>query len=204
MSSVRSNRIFLFIFFFLIISTISPSHSFSFSSYFLYQNLFSLSHTLLISVSNLRASRGDVAGAARAKAIADKLEDGPGFGFWKILWSVIWNWKDFSVMELYDIVSDMNELVKNLNELNRLKSVAEKSMWVTRNYEEVLDLFKSLSHKLLKAFGNSEVVREVVETVQIEVVEGGLLRDCLELGSNDLKALIQVAQNLFQTSWHPC
>lgn len=40
------------------------------------------------------------------------------------------------------------------------------------------------------------VVREVVEIVQIEVVEGGLIRDCLELGSNDLKALIQVVKNL--------
>ena len=41
-----------------------------------------------------------------------------------------------------------------------------------------------------------EVLREVVETLQKEVVEGGLIRDCLELGSNDLKALIQVVKDL--------
>lgn len=41
-----------------------------------------------------------------------------------------------------------------------------------------------------------EVVREVVETLQKEVVEGGLIRDCLELGSNDLKGLIQVVKDL--------
>ncbi|XP_019418160.1 PREDICTED: uncharacterized protein LOC109328960 [Lupinus angustifolius] len=197
MSSVRSNLIsFFFIFFLLITTTPFPSHSFSFSPYFLYKNLFPLSQSLLTGVSNLRASRGDVAGAARARAIADKLERGPGFGFWRLLWSAIWNWKNFTVMELYDIVSDMNNLLKNLNELTHLKSVAERSRWIRRNYQDVLNLFKSISHKLLKAFGNSGVVREVVETVQIEVVEGGLLRDCLELGSSDLKALIQVAQNL--------
>lgn len=41
-----------------------------------------------------------------------------------------------------------------------------------------------------------EVVTEVVETLQKEVVEGGLIRDCLELGSNDLKGLIQVVKDL--------
>ena len=39
-------------------------------------------------------------------------------------------------------------------------------------------------------------LREVVETVQAEVVDGGLLRDCLELGSNDLKGLIQIVKDL--------
>lgn len=35
-----------------------------------------------------------------------------------------------------------------------------------------------------------------METVQREVVEGDLLRDCLELGSNDLKGLIQVFKDI--------
>lgn len=39
-------------------------------------------------------------------------------------------------------------------------------------------------------------LREVVETVQREVVERDLLRDCLELGSNDLKGLIQVFKDI--------
>ena len=38
--------------------------------------------------------------------------------------------------------------------------------------------------------------REVVETMQKEVVEGDLLRDCLELGTNDLKGLIQVLKDM--------
>lgn len=39
-------------------------------------------------------------------------------------------------------------------------------------------------------------LREVVETVQREVVDDGLLRDCLEIGSNDLKGLIQILKDL--------
>lgn len=39
-------------------------------------------------------------------------------------------------------------------------------------------------------------LREVVETVQREVVDGGLLRDCLELGNNDLQGLIQILKDL--------
>ena len=39
-------------------------------------------------------------------------------------------------------------------------------------------------------------LKKVVETVQREVVEGDLLRDCLELGSNDLKGLVQIVKDL--------
>lgn len=39
-------------------------------------------------------------------------------------------------------------------------------------------------------------MREMGETFQKEVVEGGLIRDCLELGNNDLKALVQVVKDL--------
>lgn len=35
-----------------------------------------------------------------------------------------------------------------------------------------------------------------METAQREVVDGGLLRDCLELGSNDLKGLLQIFKEL--------
>lgn len=32
--------------------------------------------------------------------------------------------------------------------------------------------------------------------MQKEVIEGGLLKDCLELGSNDLKAMLQIFKDL--------
>ncbi|GER43783.1 prenylated rab acceptor family protein [Striga asiatica] len=44
-------------------------------------------------------------------------------------------------------------------------------------------------------------LRKAVEVLQQEVLEGGLLKYCLELGSNDLKGLIQVVKDIaFQYS----
>ncbi|XP_020205648.1 uncharacterized protein LOC109790819 [Cajanus cajan] len=195
MVTFRSNSItVLFFFFVLLTAAPSPSQSLSFSSYFRYRNLFSISHNLLISVANHRAARGDVAGADRARAIADKLHQGTVFGFLKLLWT--WSWTDLSFTDLYGVVSDVNELLRVLTELTRLESVAQRSAWVSRNYQSVLTVSKSLSAKLLKALRQSGVMREIGETFQKEVVEGGLIRDCLELGNNDLKALIQVAKDL--------
>lgn len=39
-------------------------------------------------------------------------------------------------------------------------------------------------------------VKEVMETLQKEVLEGDLLKDCLELGSTDLKGLITVLKDI--------
>lgn len=39
-------------------------------------------------------------------------------------------------------------------------------------------------------------LRDVIETMQREVMEGGLLKDCLELGTNDLKGLVQIFKDL--------
>ncbi|KAK7360920.1 hypothetical protein VNO77_02938 [Canavalia gladiata] len=145
--------------------------SLSFSSYFRYRDLLSLSHSVVTSVANNRAARGDIAGADRARAIADRIEQGTVLGFWKLVWSTwTWSWTDMPLAELYGAVSDINELLRGLTEFTRLESVAERSSW--------------------------GVVREVVETFQKEVVEGGLIRDCLELGNKDLKVLIQVVKDL--------
>lgn len=45
-------------------------------------------------------------------------------------------------------------------------------------------------------------IREVVEAVQRELVDGDLLRDCLEVGSNDLKGLIQIIKD-FVLQYYP-
>ncbi|XP_061356087.1 uncharacterized protein LOC133300543 [Gastrolobium bilobum] len=194
MRTVRSkSTLVIFIAFLLLTSAPSPTQSLFFSFYNHYRNLSSLAHSLFNGVANLRSSRGDVAGADRARGIADKLERGLGFGFWRIMWSTwMWTWRELPLTELYGAVSDMNELLSGLTELTRMESAAQRSAWVSRNYQNVLTVSKSLYRKLLKAFGQSELM----ETLQIEVVEGGLIRDCLELGSNDFKALIQVVKDL--------
>ncbi|RDX76873.1 hypothetical protein CR513_43090, partial [Mucuna pruriens] len=195
MATVGSNSITVFFVAFILLTTApSPSQSLSFSSYFCYRNLLSLSHSLLIGVADLRAARGDVAAADRARTIANSLSHGSVFGFLRLLWT--WSWTNLSFTDLYGAVSDMNELLRGLTEFTRLESVAERSTWVSRNYQSVLTVSKSLSRKLLKAFGQSGVTREIGETFQKEVMEGGLIRDCLELGNDDLKALIQVVKDL--------
>lgn len=188
---------------FLHLTTTITTTAFSFSrSYSQYKTLFSLSHSLLTRVSNLRASRGDISGSNRAKLIAQKLERGLGFGFWGLSWSVGWDyainyaWGHFDYRELYGAVSEMNELLRFLGELTRSGSEIERATWVAGNYKNVLSVAQSVLRRLVKVFRQSGPLKEVVETVQREVVEGDLLRDCLELGSNDLKGLVQIVKDL--------
>uniref|UniRef100_A0A5B7CAS0 Uncharacterized protein n=1 Tax=Davidia involucrata TaxID=16924 RepID=A0A5B7CAS0_DAVIN len=185
----------------LLITTPPPSNSLSYTQF---QTLFSLAHSLMVRVANLRASRGDLAGSDRARLIAQKLEMGLGFGFWRVMWSMGWDyvknyeWRNLGLgsFEMFGAVSDMNELLRSLNELTRMDSEVERVAWVGRNYTSILRVSKSLFQRLLKAFRQSGPLREVLETVQKEVVEGDLLRDCLELGSNDLTSLIQVFRDI--------
>lgn len=166
MAAVRSNSITVFFVAFILFTTApSPSQCISFSSYFRYRELFSLSHSLLIGVANLRAARGDVVGAERARAIADSLDRGTVFGFVKLLWT--WSWRDLSFTDLYGVVSDTKELLRGLTELTRLESVAERSAWVSRNYQSVLTVSKSLSSKLLKAFGQSVRYKSLFSSIYI-------------------------------------
>lgn len=156
MTTVRSNPT-LIIFFFLILF-ITPSQSLSFSSYYRFRNFLSLSHSIFTGVANLRTKRGDIAGAERAKTIANSLEKVNGFGFVKLVWSA-WSWKwmlkELPLTEMYGAVSDVNEFLRSLNELTRLESAGERAVWLSRNYQNLLTVTKSLFSKLLKAFGQS-------------------------------------------------
>ncbi|KAF3449821.1 hypothetical protein FNV43_RR05900 [Rhamnella rubrinervis] len=183
----------------LLIATPPPSQSFSYSEY---RRLFSIAHSLMSRVANLRASRGDISGSNRARAMAEKLERGLGMGFWGYMglagWDYLKNyaWRDVSYSELYGAVSEANELLSWMRELSRAESDAERAVWVGRNYQNVLRVSSSMLRRLLKVFRQSGTLREVVGTVQREVVDGGLLRDCLEIGCNDLKGLIQILKDL--------
>lgn len=157
---------------------------------------------LMTRVANLRASRGDLSGAERARSIAKKLERGLGLGFWGVMWSMGWDymknyaWRDMAPMEMFGAVKDLNELLRSLSEVTQLDSDLEKVAWGKRNYKKILKVSNSLLGRLLRVFRQSGPLREVVETVQREVVDGGLLWDCLELGSGDLKGLIQIVKDV--------
>ncbi|XP_022140084.1 uncharacterized protein LOC111010824 [Momordica charantia] len=187
------------LFLLLLLTAPPPSLSFSFSQF---KTLFSLAHSLMSRVANLRASRGDFSGSQRARLIAQKLERGLGLGLWGPMWSLAWDyaknyaWRDLAYTELYDAVYDMNELLRAFAELARLESDTARAGWVSRNYQSVLRVSNSLLQRLLKVFRKSGAWREVVETIQAEVVDGGLLKDCLELGSGDLKGIVQILKDL--------
>ncbi|KAG6583934.1 GDSL esterase/lipase, partial [Cucurbita argyrosperma subsp. sororia] len=187
------------LFFLLLLTSPPPSLSFSFSQF---KTLFSLAHSLMSRVANLRASRGDFAGSQRARHIAHQLEQGLGLNFWGSMWSLAWDyaknyaWRDISYSDLYDAVPDMNALLRAFAELTGLESDMARASWVTRNYQSVLRVANSLLKRLLKVFRKSGAWRDVVETVQVEVVNGGLLKDCLELGSGDLKGMVQILKDL--------
>eukprot|EP00257_Ricinus_communis_P006676 XP_002522293.2 uncharacterized protein LOC8267206 [Ricinus communis] len=173
----------------------SAASSSYFGSYTQYKTIISLSHSLFTRVSNLRAARGDIAGASRAKGIADRLEK----GFWGLAGSVgfdyvkNYSWRDLNYRELYGVVSDLNELASVLSELTQAESDMQRASLVARNYSNILRIAKSVLQRFLKVFHQSGALKEVVETVQREVVDGELLRDSLELGTNDLKVLLRIS-----------
>ncbi|MCL7031879.1 hypothetical protein MKW94_021280 [Papaver nudicaule] len=165
------------------------------------RTLISLSNSLMNRVSNLRASRGDYAGSERAKKIADQLNGG-GLGLYKRMLSMGFDylknyaWRDMgSSMDMFSAISEFKEILMGLNELTRLNSDQERAAWVIRNYQKLFAVSKSILWKLLRVFRQSGPLREVVLILQ-EEIEGGLLKDCLELGANDLKGLIQIVKDL--------
>lgn len=192
-----TSKSLLFLSLLLLSSTLS--HSF-FSNY---HTLFSLSHSLISRVAALRAARGDVEGAARARDLARVIERGLGLGFYKYAWSLGWDyarnyaWNDaMSFRDLGGVVSDLNELLGVLRELGRLSSDAERVAWVGRNYKNALRVSRSLFSRLLKVFRRPGPLRDMVLGLQREVVDGDLLRDCIELGTGDLKGLIQIVKDI--------
>ncbi|KAG2689208.1 hypothetical protein I3760_09G129300 [Carya illinoinensis] len=200
MAKTAATSRFLLFFFLLFLTTApKPSHSLVYSQY---RTFVSLAQSLTTRVANLRASRGDFTGSRRAKDIAEQLERGLGLGLWGFTWSVGWDyvknysWREVSYDDLYGAITDANELLRQLGELTRTDSGADRAEWVGRNYQNVLGISSSLLKRLLNVFRQSGTLRKVVETVEREVVDGGFLKDCLEVGTNDLKGLLQIFKDL--------
>ncbi|CAA2989297.1 Hypothetical predicted protein [Olea europaea subsp. europaea] len=184
----------------LLIFSSSFSQSLPFSNY---HTIVSLSHSLSLRVATLRESRGDHDGAVRARSMARNLERGLGLGFYRLVWNMGWDysknyaWRNLASFEtLGTLSSDTNELLGALGELTRVNSDAERVAWFGRNYNKLLRLSKSLFGRLLEVFRQPGPLREVVETLQKEIVEGDLVRDCLELGGNDLNDLVRVFKDV--------
>lgn len=148
----------------LLLTATAPAltHALSLSQY---RTLFSLSHSLLTRVSNIRAERGDISGANRVKFIAQKLDQGLGFGlgWWGFALPLGWDyvknyaWRELDLQELYSAVSDLNELMSTLSESARVDSDTEEDRvdWVRRNYGKILAVSKRLFARLLHVFPQS-------------------------------------------------
>lgn len=113
-------------------------------------------------VANVRAERGDLEGANRARKIASKMEGGLGLGlgFWSVGWDYAKNyaWRSTDVEssnEILRAVSDANELLGLLKELGGVESEKERAKWVYQNYQRVLDASKSILRRLLVVFARS-------------------------------------------------
>ncbi|XP_074269764.1 uncharacterized protein LOC141592820 [Silene latifolia] len=166
------------------------------------RTLISLSHSLSTRVATLRQSRGDIPGARRAELIASKLHIGLGLRFWPTALSMGWDylrnyaWRDaLSFRDAVGFAADVNELLSSLTELTRLRTDSERAAWVADNYRFVLRISKSLFTRLLSIFTKSGPVREFVETLQKEM-QGDFLKDCLEVGFNDLKGVASILKDL--------
>lgn len=128
-----------------------------------WRTLFSLSQSLMRRVSTARAVRGDLAGAARARTIADRLDG--GWAFWSGAWSMGWDylrhysWQDllftWPPQEVFGVMTDINQLLAAVNELGRVGSDAGRARWVAANYRRVFSAVASLLKRLLLAFSRS-------------------------------------------------
>ncbi|KAI4364148.1 hypothetical protein MLD38_020278 [Melastoma candidum] len=188
------------------VATPSPLHS--------YNTLLSLAHSLTTRVSNHRLSRGDTLGAARARTLADHIEAASlgRWGFWTNAWRLGWDyarnyawrssdWGTYS--EIYGAVGELNDLVSLIGEYGRARGDGERAEWLRMNYGRVVGSAKGVFGRLLGAFGRSGPLREAVETMRKEVVEGDFLRDCLEIGGGDLKGIMEVAKDVLLRFYSP-
>ncbi|KAG2689209.1 hypothetical protein I3843_09G128200 [Carya illinoinensis] len=118
---------------------------------------------------------------------------------WSVGWDYVKNyyaWREVSYDDLYGSVKDANELLRRLGELTRTDSGADRAKWVGRNDQNILGISGSRLKMLLNVFRQSGTLRKVVETVEREIVDGEFLKDCLEVGTNDLEGLLQIFSDL--------
>lgn len=160
----------------------------------------SLLQSIMSRVAALRASRGDL--TERATTIAEGLRS--TVRWWRIVGSAGWDyivnyaWREsFSRPTQYaQVLSHFNELLSASDELMQLRSETEKVQWISRNYQRVLSISKSLLQKLLAIFSQSGPLRETIMAIQKEISDGELIRDCLQLGAADVKGLLQVVKDM--------
>ncbi|KAM0945758.1 hypothetical protein DsansV1_C09g0087591 [Dioscorea sansibarensis] len=166
-------------------------------------SLLSISHSLMTRVANARAARGDLLGADRARSIAANLR--LLGGGWTSIFSAGWDfarnyaWRDGGGIPVAEFSRSAIELLAAVEEFSRLDSAADRGRWLLRRYPRLFAMSKSLIESLLQVFNRSGPLREAVLVLQKELVDGELLRDCMEVASADLEGLLTIARDLFSS-----
>ncbi|KAL6845083.1 hypothetical protein ACP4OV_024578 [Aristida adscensionis] len=157
--------------------------------------LISLSHSLLSRIAAARAARGDAAAAARARRIASFLSSR---GAWGLGWDYLRHYAFSSAAGCgLSCAAAASRLLAAAAEASRLRSATDVAQWLHDHYGDVRDAAAKLLNGLLAAFSEQGPLREVVMDVKWEVEEGGLLKDCLEIGAKDFQGLLVIAKDLF-------
>ncbi|KAH7686312.1 hypothetical protein IHE45_04G097300 [Dioscorea alata] len=166
-------------------------------------SLFSISHSLMTRVANARAARGDLRGANRARSIATNFRlIGGG---WTSIFSAGWDfarnyaWRDGGGIPISEVSRSATELLAAVAEFSRFDSAADRGRWLLRRYPRLFAVSKSLMESLLQVFNRSGPLKEAMVVLQEELVDGELLRDCLEVGAGDLEGLLTIARDLFSS-----
>ncbi|XP_047061413.1 uncharacterized protein LOC124668293 [Lolium rigidum] len=160
-------------------------------------SLLSLSHSLLTRVAVARADRGDAAAASRARRIASHLSLLSTRGAWALGWDYLRHYAFSSAAGCgLSCATAAARLLAAAAEASRLSSPVDAAQWLGRNYGDLRAAATKLLSGLLAAFSEQGPLREVVLDVKWEVEEGGLLKDCLQVGAKDLEGLLIIAKDL--------
>lgn len=101
-----------------------------------------------------------------------------------------------------ELGTTVREIAIMVGEFVSLRSDRERAAWGVRNYGKVTARLKKVVSGLKLGFSQSGAVRELLLIIQKEIVEGDLVKDCLEIGSKDLEGMVRIAVDLFFSPSH--
>lgn len=155
-------------------------------------------------LASARVARGDLAGAERARNIANTM--GNGLQWWAGLGTMSWDYITNYVftqsvargMGLPQAMGHLSDLSSIVAEVTQLGSDGERLQWLARNYSRAFAVAKSALGNLLSVFDHDGAIRNCVLAIQREFLEGDLLRDVLRLGPTDFESIVRMSKDVLQ------
>ncbi|KAI5059394.1 hypothetical protein GOP47_0025713 [Adiantum capillus-veneris] len=160
----------------------------------------SLASSLLHRICNHRLAKGDTEGAERIKHMLSSFDS--GLFFWTNMGSIAWDyavhysWRSLNPSQIFDVLRLIGDIQSALTEFAQLRTDMDRLRWISINYSRILQLAKASLQKLLKLFDHPGALRNLVLSLQTEVLTGDILRDAMQLGADDLRSLVQVVKEM--------